>query len=197
VPSGDGGKRVPSGHNAEGVSDPQSSTEASADHGQWAARRLRLRNTTPKALATRRWGVKRVQTTAVGCTTIERPGRSLPPQAGEGAVHSQAPFPQRISAATQHGVSIVVCYSLQFSPGTLSLPFGQPAPSEEGALCGGGHRRELCAAGRELWGESSPCFIFSSPSPTAQPPALAACARAAAPSATGAAPRARATAQRR
>ena len=30
---GDVGKRVPCGHNAEGVSDPQSSTEASADHG--------------------------------------------------------------------------------------------------------------------------------------------------------------------
>ena len=44
---GDEGKRVPSGHNAEGVSDPQSSTEASADHGQWAARRLRLRRRSP------------------------------------------------------------------------------------------------------------------------------------------------------
>ena len=30
---GDVGKRVPSGHNAEGISDPQSSTEASTDHG--------------------------------------------------------------------------------------------------------------------------------------------------------------------
>ena len=30
---GDGGKRVRSAHNAEGVSDPQSSTEASTDHG--------------------------------------------------------------------------------------------------------------------------------------------------------------------
>ncbi len=30
---GDVGKRVRSAHNAEGVSDPQSSTEASTDHG--------------------------------------------------------------------------------------------------------------------------------------------------------------------
>ena len=30
---GDGGKRVPSGHNAEGVSDPQCRAEASTDHG--------------------------------------------------------------------------------------------------------------------------------------------------------------------
>ena len=30
---GDEGKRVRSAHNAEGVSDPQSSTEASTDHG--------------------------------------------------------------------------------------------------------------------------------------------------------------------
>ena len=30
---GDGGKRVPGGHNAVGVSDPQSSTETSAEHG--------------------------------------------------------------------------------------------------------------------------------------------------------------------
>ena len=30
---GDGGKRVRSAHNAEGVSDPQSTTEASTDHG--------------------------------------------------------------------------------------------------------------------------------------------------------------------
>ena len=33
VPSGDEGKRVPSGHNGEAVSDPQSSTETSAEHG--------------------------------------------------------------------------------------------------------------------------------------------------------------------
>ena len=30
---GDEGKRVRSAHNAEGVSDPQSTTEASTDHG--------------------------------------------------------------------------------------------------------------------------------------------------------------------
>ena len=30
---GDGGKRVPGGHNGEAVSDPQSSTEASAGYG--------------------------------------------------------------------------------------------------------------------------------------------------------------------
>ena len=30
---GDGGKRVPGGHNGEAVSDPQSSTEARAGHG--------------------------------------------------------------------------------------------------------------------------------------------------------------------
>ena len=33
VSEGDEGKRVPSGHNGEAVSDPQSSTEASTDHG--------------------------------------------------------------------------------------------------------------------------------------------------------------------
>ena len=38
---------MPSGHNAEGVSDPQSRAEASADHGQWAARRLSLRRKSP------------------------------------------------------------------------------------------------------------------------------------------------------
>ena len=42
-PQGDGGKRVPSGHNGEAVSDPQSSTEARAGHGQCPERRLRLR----------------------------------------------------------------------------------------------------------------------------------------------------------
>ena len=31
--AGDGGKRVRSAHNAKGVSDPQSSAEASTDHG--------------------------------------------------------------------------------------------------------------------------------------------------------------------
>ena len=30
---GDGGKRVSNGHNAKGVSDPESSTEASAGYG--------------------------------------------------------------------------------------------------------------------------------------------------------------------
>jgi|GEM_PF-5226531 len=30
---GTGGKRVPSGHNAEGISDPQVGSETSTDHG--------------------------------------------------------------------------------------------------------------------------------------------------------------------
>ena len=33
LPMGTGGKRVPSGHNAEGVSDPQVGSETSTDHG--------------------------------------------------------------------------------------------------------------------------------------------------------------------
>ena len=84
----DGGKRVPSGHNAEGVSDPQGKGRLSAKQpsgfafGEMARFESKIRSAPP-------FQPKRAVATAVASATIEVAGqRPCPPEASR-----KIPFP--------------------------------------------------------------------------------------------------------